>query len=94
MHVEADQVEVHTTSGDQHLGGQDVDDKIIAWLVAEIKEEMDIDIDDFPRSKAVLRGAANKAKEQLSSEFETTITIDMMQIVDVSILSQQQMHEY
>ena len=67
-----------------HLGGQDVDDKIIEWLVEQIKEEMEIDLTEFPRSKAVIRGAANAAKERLSYEFSTTIHIDMMQVVDVS----------
>ena len=79
-----DQVEVLTTSGDPYCGGQDIDDKIINWLTQKILEDRDIDVSEFPRSRAVLRKAANKAKERLSTEFSVRVQIDLMQVVDVS----------
>ena len=83
-YIADDQVEVLTTSGDPYCGGQDIDDKIINWLTRKILEIKDIDLTDYPRSRAVLRKAANKAKERLSTEFSVTVQIDLMQVVDVS----------
>lgn len=83
-HIEDDQVEVLTTAGDAYCGGQDIDDKLINWLMQKIKEDNDVDVSEFPRSRAVLRKAANKAKERLSTEFSVKVQIDLMQVVDVS----------
>ena len=73
-----------TTSGDPYCGGQDIDDKITNWLTKKILEENDIDTTEFPRSRAVLRKAANLAKERLSTEFSVTVKFDLMQAVEVS----------
>ena len=83
-HIEDDQVEVLTTAGDAYCGGQDIDDKLINWLMQKIKEDNDVDVSEFPRSRAVLRKAANKAKERLSTEFSVKVQIDLMQVVEVS----------
>ena len=82
--IEEDHVEVLTTTGDPYCGGQDIDDKIINWLTQKILEDRDIDVSEFPRSRAVLRKAANKAKERLSTEFSVRVQIDLMQVVEVS----------
>ena len=84
VHLEDDQAEVLTTSGDPYCGGQDIDDKIINWLTKKILADKAIDITEFPRSRAVLRKAANKAKERLSTESSVTVQIDLMLVIEVS----------
>ena len=84
LNIHEGQIQVVTTEGDQNLGGQDIDDKIIEWIIEGIKQQMDIDLHDFPRSKAVLREAAYKAKERLSIELEVDIKIDLTRVVELA----------
>jgi molecular chaperone DnaK len=67
--------EVIATNGDTHLGGDDFDQRIIDWLVAEFKKEQGIDLTKDPIALQRLREAAEKAKIELSSATETEISL-------------------
>jgi molecular chaperone DnaK len=67
--------EVLSTDGDTHLGGDDVDQKIIDWLAAEFKAEEDIDLRKDPMALQRLKEAAEKAKIELSSSAVTEINL-------------------
>ena len=68
-------VEVRSTSGDTHLGGDDWDERIVDWLVMEFKNERGIDLSQDPQSLQRLREAAEKAKIELSSMIEIEINL-------------------
>ncbi len=67
--------EVLSTDGDTHLGGDDVDEKIINWLADEFKTEEDMDLRKDPMSLQRLKEAAEKAKIELSSSAQTEINL-------------------
>lgn len=67
--------EVLSTEGDTHLGGDDVDQKIIDWLADEFKAEEDIDLRKDPMALQRLREAAEKAKIELSSTGQTEVNL-------------------
>ena len=67
--------EVLSTDGDTHLGGDDVDQKIIDWLAEEFKSEEDIDLRKDAMALQRLREAAEKAKIELSSSAQTEINL-------------------
>ena len=67
--------EVLSTDGDTHLGGDDVDEKIINWLAEEFKAEENIDLRKDPMALQRLKEAAEKAKIELSSSTETEINL-------------------
>ncbi|WP_435133242.1 molecular chaperone DnaK [Formosa sp. A9] len=67
--------EVLSTDGDTHLGGDDVDEKIINWLAEEFKSEEDIDLRKDPMALQRLKEAAEKAKIELSSSAQTEINL-------------------
>lgn len=67
--------EVLATDGDTHLGGDDVDQKIIDWLAEEFKKEEQIDLRDDAMALQRLREAAEKAKIELSSSAQTEINL-------------------
>jgi molecular chaperone DnaK len=75
LEVGDDVVEVKSTDGDTHLGGDDFDQKIIKWIVSEFKKESGIDISKDFLALQRLKDAAEKAKHELSSTFETEINI-------------------
>jgi molecular chaperone DnaK len=68
-------VEVKSTNGDTHLGGDDFDQKVIDWLVAEFKKSDGIDLGKDRMALQRLKEAAEKAKIELSSVFETEINL-------------------
>ena len=68
-------VEVKSTNGDSHLGGDDVDNKILDYLVSEYKRENGIDLRADKMALQRLREAAEKAKVELSSLQETEINL-------------------
>lgn len=68
-------VEVKATNGDTHLGGDNFDQKIIDWLVAEFKKDQGIDLSKDQMALQRLREAAEKAKIELSSRTETDINL-------------------
>jgi len=71
-------VEVKATNGDTHLGGDDIDQRIINWLVAEFKKEAGIDVSNDGMVMQRLKDAAEKAKIDLSSVMETEINLPFL----------------
>ena len=67
--------EVKSTNGDTHLGGDDLDERIINWLVDEFKKDQGIDLSKDPMALQRLKEAAEKAKCELSSTMETDINL-------------------
>ncbi|SEQ96185.1 molecular chaperone DnaK [Hyunsoonleella jejuensis] len=67
--------EVLSTDGDTHLGGDDVDEKIINWLADEFNAEENMDLRKDPMSLQRLKEAAEKAKIELSSSSQTEINL-------------------
>lgn len=67
--------EVLSTDGDTHLGGDDVDEKVIDWLAEEFKKDEDIDLRDDKMALQRLKEAAEKAKIELSSSSQTEINL-------------------
>ncbi len=67
--------EVLSTDGDTHLGGDDVDEKVINWLADEFQAEEDMDLRKDPMSLQRLKEAAEKAKIELSSSEQTEINL-------------------
>jgi molecular chaperone DnaK len=68
-------VEVKATNGDTHLGGDDLDDRVIEWLVAEFKKSEGIDLSKDRMALQRLKEAAEKAKVELSTALETEINL-------------------
>ncbi len=75
LEVGADIVEVKSTDGDSHLGGRDIDRKIIDWVAAEFKKESGIDVSKDPLALQRLDEASEKAKIELSTAMETEVNI-------------------
>ena len=68
-------VEVKATNGDTHLGGDDIDQRVQDWLVAEFKKDSGIDISKDKMALQRLKEAAEKAKIELSTTMETEINL-------------------
>src|SRR5437867_9779692 len=68
-------VEVKATNGDTHLGGDDLDDRVIDWLAAEFKKAEGIDLSKDRMAVQRLKEAAEKAKIELSTVAETEINL-------------------
>jgi molecular chaperone DnaK len=75
LEVGDDVIEVKSTDGDSHMGGRDIDQKIIKWIAEEFKKESGIDVSTDPLAIQRLDEAAEKAKLELSSTSETDINI-------------------
>jgi molecular chaperone DnaK len=73
--VADDVVEVKSTDGDAHLGGKDLDQKIMNWLGEEFKKESGIDVRKDPLALQRLDEAAEKAKIELSTAVQSEINI-------------------
>ncbi len=74
--------EVKATSGDNNLGGDDFDQKVIDYLVAEFKKEQGIDLSKDKAAVQRLKDAAEKAKKELSSVMTTTVSLPFITVVD------------
>src|SRR5687768_4463176 len=68
-------IEVKSTNGDTHLGGDDWDERIVHWLFEEFKKEQGIDLSQDRQALQRLREAAEKAKIELSSTPQTEINL-------------------
>jgi len=68
-------VEVKATSGDNHLGGDDWDNKIVEWLVTKFKNAHGVDLSKDKMALQRLREAGEKAKIELSSSTETSVNL-------------------
>jgi len=78
LEVGAGVVEVKSTNGDTHLGGDDVDQKIVDWLIDEFKKENNIDLSKDRMALQRLKDAAEKAKIELSQLMETEINLPFL----------------
>jgi molecular chaperone DnaK len=68
-------VEVKATNGDTHLGGDDIDQRLIEWIIAEFRKDQGIDLSKDRMALQRLKEAAEKAKCELSSVTETEINL-------------------
>ena len=75
LEVGDDVIEVKSTDGDSHLGGKDIDQKIMNWLAEGFQKENGIDLRKDPLARQRLDDAAEKAKIELSTAIETEINI-------------------
>ncbi len=75
LEVGDDVIEVKSTDGNSHLGGEDIDQKIIEWIANEYKKETGIDVTTDMLALQRLKEAAEKAKHELSTTLESEINI-------------------
>ncbi len=75
LDIDKDTVEVKSTNGDTHLGGDDFDKKIIDWLIDEFRKDQGVDLSKDTMALQRLKESAEKAKIELSSSTETEINI-------------------
>src|SRR6059036_1760710 len=68
-------VEVKSTNGDTHLGGDNVDQRVIDWILAEFKKDQGIDLSRDPMAMQRLKEAAEKAKIELSTAQESEVNL-------------------
>jgi molecular chaperone DnaK len=73
-----DVIAVQATSGDNRLGGDDWDSRIVDWLVAEVKKNNGVDLSKDPIALQRLREAAEQAKKELSQATSTTISLQYL----------------
>ncbi len=71
-------VEVKSTNGDTHLGGDNIDQRIIDWLIQEFKKEQGVDVSKDQMALQRLKEAAEKAKIELSTLLETEINLPFL----------------
>ncbi|MDE0913023.1 MAG: molecular chaperone DnaK [Candidatus Poseidoniales archaeon] len=76
------QIEVKATSGDNRLGGDDFDEVVIEWIVAEFKKSTGIDLSGDVQAMSRLREAAEKAKIELSATGSTQINLPFITMRD------------
>ncbi len=74
--------EVRSTAGDSHLGGDDYDNKIVEYLVAQFKKDQGVDLTKDRASIQRLREAAERAKIELSSQMSTQINLPYITAID------------
>ena len=75
LEISEDTIEVRSTDGDTHLGGDDIDQRIINHIASEFKKESGIDVTKDILALQRLKEAAEKAKHELSSSMETEVNI-------------------
>ncbi|HNW71825.1 MAG TPA: molecular chaperone DnaK [Candidatus Paceibacterota bacterium] len=75
LEIGDDVIEVKSTDGDSHMGGGDIDRKIIDYIAGEFKKESGIDITGDPLAHQRLKEAAEKAKHELSTTMEAEVNI-------------------
>jgi len=73
LDIGQDTVEVKSTNGDTHLGGDDFDQRIIKWILDEFRKDQGIDLSRDPLALQRIKEAAEKAKIELSTSMETEI---------------------
>ncbi len=82
LEVGDDVIEVKSTDGDSHMGGRDIDQKIVRWIADEFKKESGIDVTKDSLALQRLDEAAEKAKMELSTVAETEINIPFITSTD------------
>ena len=74
--IEDGVIEVKATGGDTHLGGEDIDNKIVNYVIEEFKKKNKIDLSDNKKAIRRIKTVAERAKRTLSSSVQTTIELD------------------
>ncbi|PNR95286.1 molecular chaperone DnaK [Petrotoga sp. 9PWA.NaAc.5.4] len=82
LEIGDDIIEVISTSGNNHLGGDDFDQRIIDWLANEFQKEYNVDLKKDKQALQRLKEAAETAKIELSSKLETEINLPFITVVD------------
>src|SRR3989338_3724236 len=82
LEVGGEVIEVKSTDGDSHIGGKDLDQKIMNWIAAEFKKESGVDVLKDPLARQRLDEAAEKAKIELSTATESEINIPFITSTD------------
>lgn len=80
LEVGDDVIEVKSTDGDSHMGGRDIDQKIVRYLADEFKKQSGLDVTKDPLALQRLDEAAEKAKHELSSSSETEVNIPFITV--------------
>ncbi len=80
LEVGDDVIEVKSTDGDSHMGGRDIDQKIVRYLAEEFKKESGIDVTKDPLALQRLDEGAEKAKHELSTSSETEVNIPFITV--------------
>src|SRR5680860_302853 len=75
LYVSPDTIEVKGTGGDTHLGGDDFDQKIMAWVIENFKRDEAIDLHKDPLALQRIKEASEKAKKELSSTMQVEINL-------------------
>ncbi|TSC76905.1 MAG: molecular chaperone DnaK [Parcubacteria group bacterium Gr01-1014_31] len=75
LDVSSDTVEVKATNGDTHLGGDDFDQRVIEWVIAEFKKDQGVDLAKDPLALQRIKESAEKAKIELSTAHETEVNM-------------------
>jgi molecular chaperone DnaK len=75
LEIGDDVIEVKSTDGDSHMGGGDIDRKIVEWIANEFKKDSGLDVRKDPLAHQRLKEAAEKAKHELSTTMEAEINI-------------------
>lgn len=75
LEVGDDVIEVKSTDGDSHMGGEDIDQKVVRWIADEYKKESGIDVTKDMLALQRLKEAAEKTKHELSTTMESEINI-------------------
>jgi molecular chaperone DnaK len=68
-------IETESTNGDTHLGGDNIDQRVIDWILAEFKKDQGVDLSKDPMAMQRLKEAAEKAKIELSNVVETEVNL-------------------
>jgi len=82
LEVGDDVIEVKSTDGDSHMGGEDIDQKIVKWIADEYKKQSGIDVTKDVLALQRLKEAAEKAKHELSTTMESEINIPFITSID------------
>lgn len=80
LEVGDDVIEVKSTDGDSHMGGRDIDQKIVRWLADEFKKQSGLDVTKDPLALQRLDEGAEKAKHELSTAAETEVNIPFITV--------------
>lgn len=82
LEIGEDIIEVISTSGNNHLGGDDFDQRIIDWLVSEFKKDNNVDLSSDKQAMQRLKEAAENVKIELSSKLEAEINLPFITIAN------------
>jgi len=75
LYVAPETIEVKATGGDNHLGGEDFDKKIMDWIIEKFKKDEGIDLSKDPLALQRIKEASEKSKKELSTTFQTEINV-------------------